>query len=148
MEKYELSTYIWKVIWLVGLVIFAIISFNYQTRVQQTVDETYNFIPIIWIDLLISFLFGLYVSLLFVKQWSFNVNHSLLLCVSIPCILLSCAYPLLATLSSFNYLPETITSSSISSLLLKISSSRVLGVISGLSLVLSIINTQSKSDNR
>lgn len=70
MEKYELSTYIWKVIWLVVLVIFAIISFNYQTRVQQTVDETYNFIPIIWIDLLISFLFGLYVSLLFVKQWS------------------------------------------------------------------------------
>ncbi|MFR9709540.1 hypothetical protein ACL02P_08910 [Paenibacillus sp. MB22_1] len=93
MKKSELSSYIWKIIWLVGLVIFAIISFNYQTRVQQTVDETYNFIPIIWIDLLITFLFG----------------------------------------------------SSISSLLIKISSSRVLGVISGLSLVSSIINTHTNS---
>lgn len=129
--------YFWKILWVVGLIILSIISFNYENQLQQTASETFNSIPVIWSNLFISIIFGLYISLIFVKKWSFNINLSLLWCVTIPCMLISFAYPILATLSSTESLPENIASSSISFLLLKIYSSDVFGIITGLTLILS-----------
>lgn len=145
--------YFWKILWFVGLIIIAIISVNYENQFHQTASETFNFIPVIWSKLYISIIFGLYISLVFVKKWSINIDPSLLWCVAIPCMLLSFSYPILATLSSTGSLPENIASSSISFLLLKIYSSEVFGIITGLTLILSffaqprIIKAQ-KTDNQ
>ena len=106
MKKSNGLSYFLKILWVVGLIILAIISFNYENQLQQTATETFNFIPVIWSKLFMSIIFGLYISLLFVKKWSFNINPSLLWCVALPCIILSFAFPILVTLSSVDRLPE------------------------------------------
>ena len=86
MKKSNGLSYFLKILWVVGLIILAIISFNYENQLQQTATETFNFILVIWSKLFMSIIFGLYISLLFVKKWSFNINPSLLWCVALPCI--------------------------------------------------------------
>ena len=148
MKKSNGLSYFLKILWVVGLIILAIISFNYENQLRQTATETFNFIPVIWSKLFISILFGLYISLLFVKKWSFNINLSLLWCVAIPCILLSFAFPLFVSLSSVNYLPEMIISSPISSGLQKIYSTNIFGIIAGLTMILSLFNAQPNNKNQ
>jgi hypothetical protein len=148
MKKSNWLSYFLKILWVVGLIILAIISFNYENQIQQTASETYNFIPVIWSKLFISIIFGLYISLVFVKKWSFSINPSLLWCVAIPCIILSFAFPIFVTLSSVDYLPEIITSSPISSGLQKIYSTNVFGIIAGLTIILSLFNAQPNNKNQ
>ena len=148
MKKSNGLSYFLKILWVVGLIILAIISFNYENQLRQTATETFNFIPVIWSKLFISILFGLYISLLFVKKWSFNINLSLLWCVAIPCILLSFAFPLFVSLSSVNYLPEMIISSPISSGLQKIYSTNIFGIIAGLTMILGLFNAQPNNKNQ
>src|SRR3954471_22546593 len=148
MKKSNWLSYFLKILWFVGLIILAIISFNYENQIQQTASETYNFIPVIWSKLFISIIFGLYISLVFVKKWSFSINPSLLWCVAIPCIILSFAFPIFVTLSSVDYLPEIITSSPISSGLQKIYSTNVFGIIAGLTIILSLFNAQPNNKNQ
>ena len=88
MKKSNGLYYFLKILWVVGLIILAMISFNYENQLQQTATETFNFIPVIWSKLFMSIIFGLYISLLFVKKWSFNINPSLLWCVAMPCSIL------------------------------------------------------------
>ena len=115
---------------------------------KEIATETYNLILIIWSKLFISIIFGLYISLLFVKKWSFNINSSLLWCVALPCIILSFAFPILVTLSSVDYLPEMMTSSLISSGLQKIYSTNIFGIIAGLTIILSLFNAQPNNKNQ
>ena len=148
MKKSNGLSYFLKILWVVGLILLAIISFNYENQLQQNASETYNMIPVIWSKLFISILFGLYISLLFVKKWSFNINPSLLWCVALPSIILSFAFPLLVTLSSVDYLPEIITSSPISSGLQKIYSTNIFGIIAGLTMILSLFNAQPNNKDQ
>jgi hypothetical protein len=48
MKKSNWLSYFLKILWVVGLIILAIISFNYENQIQQTASETFNFIPVIW----------------------------------------------------------------------------------------------------
>ena len=148
MKKFNGLSYFLKILWVVGLIILAIISFNYENQLQHTATETYNFIPVIWSKLFMSIIFGLYISLLFVKKWSFNINPSLLWCVALPCIILSFAFPILVILSSVDRLPEMITSSPISSGLQKIYSTNIFGIIAGLTIILSLFNAQPNNKNQ
>ncbi|TRZ40563.1 hypothetical protein CEQ21_06580 [Niallia circulans] len=136
-------SYLLKLIWFIGLVALAIIAFNLDNHIQQSASETFNLLPVIWTKLVISIIFGLYISLILVKKWSFKLNFSLLLCVAIPCLILSFAFPILASLSLGGHLPEILESSSISFELQKIFSMNVVGIIAGLSLILSLFNAQS-----
>ncbi|MDF2902990.1 MAG: hypothetical protein K0S25_628 [Bacillus sp. (in: firmicutes)] len=147
MKKSKWSSYFWKILWVGGFIIFVEISSDLNSQIQLTANETYNLLPVLWFNLFSSIAFGLYISILFVKKWSFKINFPLLLCVSIPCILLSFAYPILATLSSFESLPENIANSTISFWLLKIFSSDVVGIIAGLTIILSVFDVQLKSEN-
>ncbi|WP_397538275.1 hypothetical protein [Rummeliibacillus pycnus] len=148
MKNSNWLSYFWKILWVVGLVLLVNISFNYENQIQQTARETYSLIPVIWSKLFISIIFGLYISLVFVKKWSFNINPSLFWCVAIPSILLSFAFPILATLSSLKSLPEYIASSSISFWLINVSSSDVFGIIAGLSIILSFFNARPSNKNQ
>ena len=148
MKKSNGLSYLLKILWVVGLILLAIISFNYENQLQQNASETYNMIPVIWSKLFISILFGLYTSLLFVKKWSFNINSSLLWCVALPCIILSFSFPLLVTLSSVDHLPEMMTSSLISSGLQKIYSTNIFGIIAGLTMIFSLFNAQPNNKNQ
>lgn len=138
-------SYFLKFIWTVGLIVFAILSIDYEYQLKQTATETFKFIPLIWSKLIISIVFGLYFSLLFVKKWSIRINPSLLWCVAIPCIILSFAFPILVSLSSAGQLPADIASSPIPSWLQSIYSTNLFGILAGLTLILSFFNAQPTS---
>lgn len=141
MGNSKWTSYFWKIIWVVGLIIIAIISSNTVNHFKQMANETFNFVPLLWSNLFISIIFGIYIALIFVKKWSLNLNPPLIWCVFIPCILVSFFNPILATLGSkFGNL----TLSFIPYWFIRISTLEVFGIIAGLTLILSIFNTQSK----
>jgi len=135
--------YLIKFIWFIGLIALAIIAFNLDNQIQQSASETYSLLPVIWTKLVISIIFGLYISLILVKKWSIKVNFSLLWCVAIPSLILSVAFPILASLSLSGHLPGIVESSPISFGLQKIFSMNIIGIIAGLTIILSFFNTQS-----
>jgi predicted small integral membrane protein len=92
MEKSNWVSYFKKLVWVIGLIILIIISFKYENQIQQTANEQFNFLPVIWTKLFISLLFGLYISLVLVKNWSISINSSLLWCVAVPCLVVTFQY--------------------------------------------------------
>ena len=145
MKNSKWTSYFWKIFWVVGLIIMAIISSNIVNHFKQVASETFNLFPFLWSSLLVSIIFGIYIALIFVKKWSLNLNPTLLWCVTIPCTLISFFYPILATLGSKF---ENLTFSFIPYWLIRISTLEVFGIIAGLTLILSIFDTQSKGDNQ
>ncbi|MGG1662384.1 hypothetical protein [Brevibacillus sp. NRS-1366] len=91
------SKFVWKAIWFVGLVVLAYLAFDCGYMIKEHVASTYDSTPFVWFSAGSAFLFGMYLSLLFVKRWSFQVNLPLLLCVCIPCLLLTAYYPIVYT---------------------------------------------------
>ncbi len=143
MKEAKWTSYFWKLLWIVGLIILAIISLNIVNHFKQIANDTFNPIPLLWSNVFASIVFGIYISLIFVKKWSRKLNPSLLWCVSIPCILISSSYPILATFDSifvnsiFSFIPYW---------LLRISDFEVFGIIAGLTLILSIFNAHPKDE--
>ncbi|MFP3919809.1 hypothetical protein U5N28_18550 [Lysinibacillus telephonicus] len=137
MEKYKWSTYLWKLLWVVGLIILSLIILNFENQVRNFVDATLYFSLIFWFNLISSILFGIYISLIFVKTWSLNINTTLLWGVSIPCILISFFYPIMLTLGK----------AGVPNWIIQISTSEVLGIVSGMTLILSFFSNQSKIGN-
>lgn len=139
MKEFKWTPYFWKLIWLVGLIILAITKLKIAIHFDQLANDTFNFIPILWSNLIISIIFGMYLAFIFVKKWSFKINQVLLWCVAIPCILIALCYPIIAILgSTFEYL----SFSFIPYWLIRISDLEVFGITAGLALILSIFNTQ------
>lgn len=71
MEKYKWSTYLWKLLWVFGLVILSSIIVHFENQVRNIVNATFNFSLLIWSNLIFSIIFGIYISLIFVKKWYF-----------------------------------------------------------------------------
>ncbi|MEC1697915.1 hypothetical protein [Schinkia azotoformans] len=142
MKKSKWTSYFWKLTWLVGLIVLAIISLNIVNHFKQMANDTFNFIPLLWSNLFISMTFGIYIALIFIKKWSLKFNPALLWCVSIPCILISFCYSILATFSSIF---DNLTFSFIPYWLIRISTIEVFGIVAGLTLILSIFSSPSKS---
>lgn len=142
MSNSKWTSYFWKLVWLVGLAVLAIISLNIVNHFKEMANVTFNFIPVLWINLVVSITFGIYIALIFINKWSLKLNPALLSCVSIPCILISFCYPVLATFASIF---DNLTFSFIPYWLIRISTMGVFGIIAGLTLVLSFFSTKSKS---
>jgi len=87
------ATYMIRVIWFMGLLLLGYIDFRSEHAIKEYVSSTYNYNPVVWYEVGSMFLFGIYLSLLFIKKWSLQVNSPLLICVCIPCLLLSVIVP-------------------------------------------------------
>jgi hypothetical protein len=140
VNKSKWAAYFWKIIWIIGFIILLEISIDFKSQVQENSKMTYNIIPVLWANSISSFIFGLYASIIIVKKWTFKFNLPLLVCVCIPCIFIAFGYPIIATISYFEYLPDVIAGLPISFWLIKIFSEDVVGIIAGVTLVLSIFN--------
>lgn len=145
MEKSNWVSYFKKLVWVIGLIILIIISFKYENQIQQTANEQFNFPPVIWTKLIISLLFGLYISLVLVKSWSISINSSLLWCVAVPCLVVTISFPILVTLAAADHLPDMISGSPILIDLQKIYSTNILGITAGLTMMISLFNNQQKA---
>lgn len=92
------STFIFKIIWLIGLFALVFIGYHYEQIVKENTAITFNMMAEFWFSSSVPFLFGIYFSLLFVKKWSCKVNMPLLLCISIPCLILTFYSPVVYTI--------------------------------------------------
>lgn len=136
MKKFKGSTFLWKLLWVIGLIILSLIILNLETQVRSYVDSTYIFSLIVWVNLINSIILGIYLSLIFVKKWSLNINPTLLWGVSIPCLFISIFFPIMITLGK-----------SISYWVIQISTFEVFGIVSGMTFILSFFSNQSKIEH-
>lgn len=143
MEKFKSQEYLLKILWVIGLTILAVINYNVINQLSLTAQATFNHFLVIWARPILSIIFGLYLSLIFIKKWSININASLLWCVAVPCLLLSFLYPLLVTASTNN--PGLFLTSFINFLIYTIYHSNIFGVVAGLTFILSLF-AQTKSE--
>ncbi|MFJ7730806.1 hypothetical protein ACIQXF_02815 [Lysinibacillus sp. NPDC097231] len=126
----------WKLIWVIGLFLLTIIS--YDIKYQIKVISATNIVPVFWANFIILFMWGVYLSLIFIKKWTIKINLPLLICVFIPCFLFSLYVPL-AT-----FLPLSLPIGGI--WFNKALSSNFIGIVAGLTFMLSIFN-DSRSKN-
>ena len=91
------SKYIWKLIWLVGLVILVHFGNEVEQIVRNYVSIKFNMQPLFWLHAIVPFILGIYISLLFVERWAFNFNLPLLLCVALPCSIIAFYVPIIHT---------------------------------------------------
>ncbi len=128
------STYIWKLIWIIGLFLLTIISFDIKNQIKNS--SHYDMIS--WTSSIIPFIWGIYLSLIFIKKWSIKINLPLLICIFIPSFLFSLIPPLTSTLS---------ISFPIGLWFLKAFNSNLIEIVAGLTFMLSIFNnSKSKAE--
>ncbi len=126
------STYIWKLIWVIGLFLLTIISYDIKYQIKVISATTYSIVPVFWANFIILFMWGVYLSLIFIKKWTIKINLPLLICVFLPCFLFSLYVPL-AT-----FLPLSLPIGGI--WFNKAVSSNLIEMVAGLTFMLSIFN--------
>ena len=92
MKKW--SPYLWKLIWVIGLFLLTIISYDIKNEVRVMSASTFSIAPVFWTNFITLFLWGVYLSLILIKKWTININLPLLICACIPCFLFSIFVPL------------------------------------------------------
>lgn len=100
-------------------------------------DSTFSIAPVFWTNFITLFMWGVYLSLLFIKKWTININLPLLICVFTPCFLISIFLPI-ATI-----LPLALPIGGV--WFSKVISSYFIEIVAGLTFMLSIFNN-FKSD--
>ncbi|MCM3388296.1 hypothetical protein M3649_09135 [Ureibacillus chungkukjangi] len=138
------SGYLWKLGWLVGLIILTIIVFNIENQIQRHVADTFDATYMYWSKPIIALIYGLYISLILVRKWTINLNPSLFWCVFIPNIVLAFAVPLWSFVLKIE-IPSNNIAITIYTWLNRMYTSNLFGIIAGSSLILSIFNCATKS---
>ncbi|KQL50513.1 hypothetical protein AN964_22920 [Heyndrickxia shackletonii] len=136
-----------KLLWVVGLFGLILIVYHFELTIKQTVDETYNVLPLVWFDSIVPFLFGVYISLLFVKEWSFKINKSLLLCITLPCLIISFFIPIVFTLVSNTTFSSYFSNEPLPFWLFKLNSSRITPIVASLTLIVGLFQNTQPSKN-
>jgi len=62
------STYIWKLIWVIGLFLLTIISYDIKYQIKVISATTYSIAPVFLANFIILFMWGIYLSLIFIKN--------------------------------------------------------------------------------
>ncbi|MFF2448904.1 hypothetical protein ACFVSW_17575 [Neobacillus sp. NPDC058068] len=135
-----------KLLWVVGLFGLLLIGYEFQQAIQQKVDSTFKVLPLFWFHGTVPFIFGLYISLLFVKGWSFKFNPSLFLCVTVPCLIVTFYMPVVFTFVS-NTPSDSSFGADISFLMLKINSFGIAPIVAGLTFFASLFHVAQPSKN-
>jgi hypothetical protein len=84
MKKFKNFIYVF---WTIGFVAILIIADKLQIFLSNKRAQTYEIQPYVSMELLICFIIGIYISLLFIRHWKLNINVYFLLFVFLPSIL-------------------------------------------------------------
>lgn len=132
-------TYVMKLLWGVGLFVLIFSSSTLGLSVQKKAETTFINEPLFWFDSMVPVVFGLYLSLLFVKRWTVKVHKPLFLCVTIPCLILTLYVPSVYTFSFSpsveDFLPNPFW-------LLSKDSFRIIPIVAGLTLLPSLFGVK------
>ena len=127
-----------KLLWVMGLLALMLIAFQYQQIIKQDFEATYNPLSTFWFHSIVPLLFGLYSSLLFIKNWSFKINIPLFLGVTCPLLILSFYSPVTYTIF-LNIAPDPSSFSvPIPFWMFKINSFEIVPIVAGLTLIVSL----------
>ncbi|MGE7602585.1 hypothetical protein ACQKL5_08745 [Peribacillus sp. NPDC097675] len=133
------SSYVWRLLWLAGLFVLINSSFTLGLSIQKKVDESFIIDPLFWFDTLAPLVFGVYLSLLFMKGWTLKIHKPLFLCVTIPCLILSLYVPSVYTFSpNIEHLPNPFW-------LLSRDGFRIIPIVAGLTLFPSLLGAKREN---
>ncbi|MDI2587115.1 hypothetical protein OR571_08370 [Psychrobacillus sp. NEAU-3TGS] len=91
------SPYVWKLIWTIGLIVLLMITYRLEFQVKNHVATTFQMLPIVWFQFIANLLLGIYLSILFIKEWTFKWNWSFFICLTIPFFVISIYLPVAIT---------------------------------------------------
>lgn len=135
MKKW--SYYCWKIIWVIGLFLLTILSFDIENQIKDS--SQFNYTPVYWSKFIIYFIWGMYLSLILIKKWSIKFNFPLFICVFVPCFFFSLIVPISAAFS--------ISVPFLGVWFLKVIHSGMIEIVAGLTFMLSIFqNGKNESD--
>jgi len=134
--------YLWKLGWVIGLFLLTIISFDIEKQVESFSYSSFNIAPIYWGNFLIHFIWGIYLSLILIKNWTFQINTPLLICVFLPCFIFSLIVPVFLT-TSFRYLSLPFGGV----WFMKVLTSELIEIVAGFTLMLSIFKNKKSESN-
>lgn len=141
------SPYVWKLLWTVGLIALLIISYNLELKVKYLAATTFQTLHIIWFEFIASFVLGIYLSLLFIKKWTVKWNWSLIICVTIPFLIISIYLPIAITFVQ-NIAPDSNNFSvPFPNWLMLITTYGIPGIVAGLTLMIGLFSKTSKATN-
>ncbi|WP_312114913.1 hypothetical protein [Brevibacillus reuszeri] len=111
--------------------ILGYIDYRSGYAIKDYASSTFSYNLVVWYEVGAMFLFGIYLSFLFIKRWSLQVNFPLLFCVCIPCLLLSVIVPFeLSNLFS----------------MWKIMSNGIISLVAGFTLPLGLFSVNERSE--
>lgn len=125
--------------WVVGLFLLTIISFDIQKQIDSYSNSMFSVKPSYSAHILIHFIWGIYLSLLFIKKWTIRINLPLLLCVFLPCFLFSLILPI-SMFTSINFPTGGVW-------FIKVLSSGLIEIVAGLTLMLSIFDNKKSANS-
>ena len=131
-----------KFLWVVGLVMLSKFAFDYETKVDNAANKSFDMTQLIWAKFFISIIFGMYLSLVLIKKWSIKINHALLWFAAVPCFLLAILFPLVATFEYGGGGPALWEHSLAQLLMIATGNSGLFGIAAGLTLLLSLFSAR------
>lgn len=134
-----------NLLWVAGLVIISIFAFDYETEAKSA-NKAFDMTSLIWAKFFISFIFGLYLSLILVKKWSVKINHALLWFAAVPCFLLAILLPLVATFEYGGTGPAMWEHTLSQLVMIAMGNSGLFGIAAGLTLLQSLFDARPKVD--
>jgi len=129
--------FIFRVMWLLGLIAMVLIGYDLEESVLKIESSNFNHLTPFWFFSVAPAFFGIYLSLLFIKKWSVKINEPLLICVSVPCLILTFYSPVVYTIVSMTT-SSTTFSVPIPFWLLKINHSGMISLVGGFSLFMAL----------
>ncbi|MFJ8066573.1 hypothetical protein ACIQYS_18400 [Psychrobacillus sp. NPDC096426] len=141
------SPYVWKLLWTVGLIVLLIISYKLELKVKNHVATTFQMLPIIWFQFIANFVLGIYLSLLFIKKWSVKWNWSLIVCVTIPLLIISIYLPIAITFVQNIAQDSNNYSVPFPSWLMKITTYGIPAIVAGLTLIIGLFSNTARVNN-
>ncbi|WP_342511662.1 hypothetical protein MKY34_14190 [Sporosarcina sp. FSL K6-1522] len=136
-----------RLLWTAGLFGLLLIGVKLEIMIKQSFEISFTVLPLFWFQAIAPLLLGVYTSLLFVTIKSFRLQLPLLLCVTLPCLLISFYMPIaFMIVSAMSSSPENF-SVPIPFWMLTINSFGIVPVVAGLTLVMSLFGTPGNQSN-
>ncbi len=145
MLSSQWSKYVWKLLWIAGLFAMIIISYQLEQSLRNHVATNFNPLPLFWFHTIVPAVFGVFIALLFVKSWSVKLNFPLILCVTIPCLLIAFYSPVILTIvQNTTATPDSYTVP-IPLWMHEINSNGIPSVVAGLTLIVGLFGGTKQS---
>lgn len=135
------SNYVLKLMWLIGFIALLLISSDLEQSIRQTVATTFKPQNMFWFYANAPLVIGVYISFIFIREWSFKLNVPLLLCITVPCFIVTFYFPIAYVIASLT--TATPGSFSVPSpfWMLDLNSLKIPSLVAGLTLMIGIFGS-------